>query len=107
MPPVTLTTDFGTDSPYVAQMKGVLLTLCPDVRVIDITHGIHPQNVAEGAVVLADVTPLFPAGTLHIAVVDPGVGTTRRLLYAEAGEQKYLLPDNGLLTLVAQRSPPS
>ena len=107
MPLVTLTTDFGISSPYVAQMKGVLLTLCSEVRLVDITHGIHPQNVAEGAIVLADVTPLFPVGTLHIAVVDPGVGTARKLLYVEAGEQKYLLPDNGLLTLVAKRSPPS
>src|SRR6188768_2531656 len=104
MPLVTFTTDFGISSPYVAQMKGVLLTLCSEVRLVDITHGIHPQNVAEGAIVLADVTPLFPVGTLHIAVVDPGVGTARKLLYVEAGEQKYLLPDNGLLTLVAKRS---
>lgn len=107
MPIVTLTTDFGISSPYVAQMKGVLLSLCPNVRLIDITHGIHPQNVAEGAVVLADVAPLFPAGSLHVAVIDPGVGTKRKLLYAEAGGQKYLLPDNGLLTLVARQNPPS
>ncbi|MCE9529100.1 MAG: SAM-dependent chlorinase/fluorinase [Planctomycetales bacterium] len=107
MPLVTLTTDFGISSPYVAQMKGVLLSFCPEIHLLDITHGIHPQNVAEGAIVLADVTPFFPADTLHIAVVDPGVGTARRLLYVEAGEQKYLLPDNGLLTLVAGRSPPS
>ena len=107
MPFVTLTTDFGNSSPYVAQMKGVLLSLCPDIRLVDITHGIRPQDVTEGAVVLADVTPLFPAGTLHIAVIDPGVGTARKLLYAECGGQKYLLPDNGLLTLVAWKNLPN
>src|SRR4051794_1322094 len=106
LPPVTLTTDFGLSSPYVAQMKGVLLSLCSEVRLVDITHGIHPQDVAEGAIVLADVTLLFPPGTIHIAVIDPGVGTSRRLLYAELGEQKYLLPDNGLLTLLAEHGPP-
>lgn len=105
-PLVTLTSDFGHGSPYVAQMKGVLLSLCPDVTLLDVTHGIRPQDLAEGAIVLADVTPLFPAGTLHIAVIDPGVGTTRRLLYAEIGQQKYLLPDNGLLTLLAERERP-
>lgn len=107
MPLVTLTTDFGVSSPYVAQMKAVLLSLSSETRILDITHGIHPQNVAEGSVVLADVTPLFPAGTLHIAVIDPGVGTERKLLYAEAGGQKYILPDNGLLTLVAKKNSPN
>jgi S-adenosylmethionine hydrolase len=104
---VTLTTDFGVSSPYVAQMKAVLLSLSSGIRIIDITHGIHSQNVAEGAVVLADVTPLFPAGTIHIAVIDPGVGTARRLLFTECSGQKYLLPDNGLLTLVARKNPPN
>lgn len=106
MPLLTLTSDFGVSSPYAAQMKGVILSLCPEARLIDITHGIRPQDIAEGAVVLADVTPFFPQGTLHIAVIDPAVGSSRRLLYAELGEQKYLLPDNGLLTLVAQRHLP-
>ena len=105
-PLVTLTTDFGHGSPYVAQMKGVLLSLCRDVELVDITHGVHPQDVAEGAIVLADVTPIFPPETLHIAVIDPGVGTSRRLLYAEIGQQRYLLPDNGLLTLLAEREQP-
>lgn len=106
IPLVTLTTDFGVSSPYVAQMKGVLLSICPELNLVDITHAIRPQDIAEGAIVLADVTPFFPAGTLHLAVVDPGVGSSRRLLYAEFGTQRYLLPDNGLLTLLAQRSPP-
>ena len=99
-PLITLTTDFGTGSPYVAQMKGVILSICRDVDLIDISHAIGPQNIREGAVVLADVTPRFPAGTIHGAVVDPGVGTGRRLIYAEIGAQRYLAPDNGLLSLL-------
>jgi S-adenosylmethionine hydrolase len=99
-PLITLTTDFGTGSPYVAQTKGVILTICRDVDVVDISHAIQPQNIREAAIVLADVTPRFPPGTIHVAVVDPGVGTSRRLIYAEIGAQRYLAPDNGLLSLV-------
>lgn len=105
-PLVTLTTDFGADSPYVAQMKGVLLRLCPAAKIVDITHSIAPQNVRQGAVVLADATPWFPAETLHVAVVDPGVGTQRRMIYAELGEQRYLLPNNGLLSRLARVATP-
>ena len=105
-PLITLTTDFGHGSPYVAQMKGVILALCREVDLVDITHAIGPQNVREGAVVLADATPRFPPGTIHVAVVDPGVGTSRRLVFAEIGGQRYLAPDNGLLSLLAERNPP-
>jgi S-adenosylmethionine hydrolase len=105
-PLITLTTDFGTGSPYVAQMKGVILSRFREVNLIDITHAISPPNVREGMVVLADVTPRFPARTIHIAVVDPGVGTARRLIYAEIGAQRYLAPDNGLLSLLASSNPP-
>ena len=104
-PLITLTTDFGHGSPYVAEMKGVILAHCQDATLIDITHGIRPQHVRQGALTLADVTPRFPAGTIHVAVVDPGVGTSRKIVYAEFGAQRYLAPDNGLLTLIARRSP--
>jgi Uncharacterized conserved protein len=103
---ITLTTDFGTGSPYIAQMKGVILTLCRDVDLIDITHAIGPQNIREGAVVLADTTPYFPPGAIHVAVVDPGVGTARRLIYAEIREQRYVAPDNGLLSFLIRHKPP-
>jgi S-adenosylmethionine hydrolase len=103
---ITLTTDFGVSSPYVAQMKGVILSICRDVELIELTHGIAAQNIREGAVVLADVTPRFPAGSIHVAVVDPGVGTARRIVYAEIGEQRYVAPDNGLLSLLAAREAP-
>jgi S-adenosylmethionine hydrolase len=104
-PLITLTTDFGLGSPYVAQMKGVIYAHCRQAEIVDIAHGIRPQHVREGALVLADVTPRFPPGTIHVAVVDPGVGTGRRLVYAEFGGQRYLAPDNGLLTLVSQNLP--
>lgn len=103
---ITLTTDFGTGSPYVAQMKGVILSLCREVDLVDLSHAIKPQNVREGAVELADAAPRFPAGTIHVAVVDPGVGTGRRIVYAEIGEQRYVAPDNGLLSLLARRDSP-
>jgi S-adenosyl-L-methionine hydrolase (adenosine-forming) len=97
-PLITLTTDFGMGSHYVAQMKGAILSLVREVDLVDISHEIGPQNVREGAVSLADATPRFPPGTIHVAVVDPGVGTARRLLYVEIGGQRYLAPDNGLLS---------
>lgn len=106
-PIITLTTDFGISSPYVAQMKGGILSRNREAVIVDITHAIAPQNIVEGAIVLDDVARIFPPGTIHVAVVDPGVGTSRRLVYAESGSQRYLVPDNGLLTLVARRIPPA
>ncbi len=104
---ITLTTDFGAGSPYIAQMKGVILSICREVDLIDISHTIGPQDIREGAIVLADATPRFPKGTIHLAVVDPGVGTTRRLVCAEIGGQHYVAPDNGVLSLLALRHPPT
>ena len=103
---ITLTTDFGSGSSYVAQMKGVILSLCREVDLVDISHAIGPQNIREGAVVLADAAPRFPAGTIHVAVVDPGVGTGRPLLHARIGQQRYLAPDHGLLSLLARGERP-
>jgi S-adenosylmethionine hydrolase len=103
---ITLTTDFGAGSPYVAQMKGVILSICREVELVDISHAIGAQNIREGAIVLADVAPRFPEGTIHVAVVDPGVGTSRRVVYAEIGTQRYIAPDNGLLSRVAEGNEP-
>jgi S-adenosylmethionine hydrolase len=104
---ITLTTDFGASSPYVAAMKGVILSINPDVRILDISHSVPPQQVAAGAMVLDDVTRLFPPGTIHVAVVDPGVGTSRAIVYAEIAGARYLCPDNGLLGRLAEREIPS
>lgn len=101
-PLITLTTDFGEGSPYVAQLKAAALKINPEVRLLDITHSIAPQDVQQGALILADVTRHFPPGTIHVCVVDPGVGTERQIVYAELGEQRFVAPDNGLLSLVAE-----
>ncbi|MDO4583768.1 MAG: SAM-dependent chlorinase/fluorinase [Planctomycetia bacterium] len=103
---VTLTTDFQEGSPYVAAMKGVILSICPDVTLVDVTHAIPPQNVLQGARVLKEVVPLFPEETIHVAVVDPGVGSERELLAVQWGTQYLVLPDNGLLTYLAERDVP-
>jgi S-adenosylmethionine hydrolase len=106
-PIITLTTDFGTGSPYVAQMKGVILTINPEVALVDVTHAIGPQNIRQGALVLADTALEFPAGTIHVAVVDPGVGTERTLIYAAIGGHHFVAPDNGLLSGLAARHSPT
>ncbi|MBI2824800.1 MAG: SAM-dependent chlorinase/fluorinase [Planctomycetia bacterium] len=104
---ITLLTDFGTDSPYVAEMKGVILSLNAAAVIVDITHAVPPQDVARGAWVLAEVADSFPAGSIHVAVVDPGVGTERTIVYAEIAGRHYIAPDNGLLSRLAARTPPS
>jgi S-adenosylmethionine hydrolase len=94
---VTLTTDFGLDDPYVGMMKGVILSRCRSAVVVDVTHGVKAQDVRAGAFFLGSAQRYFPPGTVHVAVVDPGVGSARRILVARAGEHCYLAPDNGLL----------
>jgi S-adenosylmethionine hydrolase len=106
-PLITLTTDFGEGSPYVAAMKAVILSINPAVRLVDLSHAIAPQDIRQGALALADVAPLFPAGSIHVAVVDPGVGTARAIVYAEIGAQRYVCPDNGLLSRLAERDQPT
>lgn len=98
-PIITLTTDFDTRDPFVGIMKGVLLSLAPDARIVDLTHAIPPQNVAAGAHLLRSAAPWFPPGTIHVAVVDPGVGTRRRALLVETADAYFIGPDNGLLSL--------
>lgn len=102
---ITLTTDFGAGSPYVAQLKGVILSLQPQAVLVDVTHAISPQNVRQAALVLEDVTCRFPISSIHVAVVDPGVGTDRRLLAAEIGGRYYIAPDNGLLGRLLAAAP--
>lgn len=104
---VTLTTDFGTESPYVAQMKGVILSRNSEVQLVDISHRVAPQDILGGALIMADTCHRFPPHTIHVGVVDPGVGTDRKIVFAEMGHQRFIAPDNGLLTLLAQRTPPS
>ncbi len=99
---VCLLTDFGLKDEFVGVMKGVIASIAPQAQIIDISHQVRPQDVAEGARFLAQEVPYFPPGTVHIAVVDPGVGTHRRGLAARIGGQFFVAPDNGLLTLVLE-----
>jgi hypothetical protein len=100
-----LTTDFGEQDAYVAAMKGVLLSGAPDANILDLSHTIPPQDVIAGAMFLAEALPWFPVGTIHVVVVDPGVGSRRNPIAVLAGEQYVVLPDNGLLTLVQDHLP--
>ncbi len=102
--PITLTTDFGLDDPFVAMMKGVILGRCPQARLVDICHTCPPQDILAASHILADTAPYFPAATTHVAVVDPGVGTSRRIICIEEDSQLFLAPDNGLLTPFFQES---
>ena len=97
-PVITLTTDFGTSDHYVAAMKGVILGINPDATIVDISHAVRPQQVAEGAFLLQAVRPYFPTGTVHLAVVDPGVGTERRALILATPDGFFVGPDNGVLS---------
>src|SRR4051794_18034460 len=100
-PVITLTTDFGLQDHYVASMKGVILSMYPAMPVIDITHEIPPFSIISGAYAISQAAPLFPPDTVHIVVVDPGVGTARRSVLFDAGGQIFIGPDNGVFSLVA------
>ncbi len=97
-PVIALLSDFGTKDHYAGTMKGVILGICPEATLVDITHGIAAHDVLEGALQLAASYRYFPAGTVFLAVVDPGVGSARRGLAAEAGDYRFVAPDNGVLT---------
>ncbi len=99
---ISLTTDFGQQDEYVGVMKGVILTAAPNARIVDLCHGIEPQNVVQAAFMIAKAYRHFPPGTLHLLVVDPGVGGARRIICAEADGHRFLCPDNGLLTWIAR-----
>jgi S-adenosylmethionine hydrolase len=103
---LTLTTDFGADGPYVAAMKGVVLGRVDGVTIVDVSHTIAPQNVLEGAFVLSGLADAFPPGTVHLAVIDPSVGTDRPLLAVKVSDQWFVLPDNGLITGVLRGREP-
>ena len=102
---ITLLTDFGTEDYFVGAMKGVILTRSPQAVVVDITHAIPPQDVQTGAFMLSAVYADFPAGSIHLAVVDPGVGSDRRPILVEAANYLFVGPDNGLFSIVLDRNP--
>ena len=105
-PVIALLSDFGARDHYAGTMKGVMLGICPDVTLVDITHDVAAHDVLEGALQLAASYRYFPAGTIFLAVVDPGVGSARRGLAADAGDYKFVAPDNGVLSAVFKELPP-
>ncbi len=101
---ITLTTDFGTDDAYVATMKGVILSINPGVAIVDICHSIQPQNIGQAAFVLSTAYHYFPEGTIHIVVVDPGVGTERRAVLLVTPSAFFIAPDNGVLSYIIEEA---
>src|SRR5258706_11301544 len=102
---ITLTTDFGQSDHFVGTMKGVILGIAPRARIVDITHEIAPYELNEAAFVIAQAWRYFPKGTIHVVVVDPGVGSSRRPILAEAGGQFFVAPDNGVLSMIFDAAP--
>src|SRR5512143_4065364 len=104
LPILTLTTDFGLKDGNVGVMKGVIWGICPAAQIADMSHMIQPQDVCEGALILDRAAPYFPKDTIHLVVVDPGVGTARRPMAARIGRWYYVGPDNGLITMLIGRA---
>jgi len=104
MPVITLTTDFGLKDGNAGVMKGVIWNIAPQVQFADLSNQISPQNIAEAALVLGRAAPFFPSGSIHLVVVDPGVGTQRRPIAALVGEQYVVAPDNGVITPLLERA---
>jgi S-adenosylmethionine hydrolase len=99
-PTVTLTTDFGTNDHFVGVLKGVILEIAPDAQIVDISHAVQPFDVLDGALTISQAYSYFPSSTVHLVVVDPGVGTARRPIIAISDKYYFVAPDNGVLSLV-------
>ena len=104
-PIITLTTDFGTNDYLVGAMKGVILNINPAARIVDINHNVTPFDILDGALTIATAYKYFPPRTIHVVVVDPGVGTQRRPLLVSGDKQYFVAPDNGVLSLIMDREP--
>ena len=99
-PTVTLTTDFGTNDHFVGALKGVILNITPEAQIVDISHAVQPFDVLDGALTISQAYSYFPSGTVHLVVVDPGVGTVRRPIIAISDKYFFVAPDNGVLSLI-------
>ena len=99
-PLITLTTDFGLNDHFVGAMKGVILDIVPEAEIVDICHAVQPFDVLDGALAIAQAYSYFPNGTVHLVVVDPGVGTARRPILLSTGRHYFVAPDNGVLSLI-------
>lgn len=102
-PIITLTTDFGLSDHYVGTMKGVILARCRNAVIVDINHDVPAFSILTGAFSISQAARFFPPGTIHVVVIDPGVGTSRRPILVEAGNQSFIAPDNGVLALILQQ----
>ncbi|TLU86113.1 MAG: SAM-dependent chlorinase/fluorinase [Chlorobium sp.] len=100
---IVLMTDFGLNDTYVGQMKGVILSICPETRIVDLTHAVEPQNIVHGAFLLGKSFRYFPEKTIFVSVVDPGVGTSRRPIAIETSRNIFIGPDNGLFTPILEQ----
>lgn len=104
-PTISLTTDFGTADGYAGTMKGVMLAICPEAALVDISHEVPPQAIQQAAHVLSTAVPYFAPGAVHLVVVDPGVGSERRPIAVQTGRATYVAPDNGVLSLALAQDP--
>lgn len=105
-PVIALLSDFGSRDHYAGTMKGVMLGICPDANLVDITHDVPAHDIVDGALQLAAACRFFPSGTIFLAVVDPGVGSARRGIAADTGDYRFVAPDNGVLTVALRDQPP-
>ena len=102
-PVIALLTDFGMNDHYAGTMKGVILGICPEAQIVDISHEVDQYGIIEGAFLVAQAYRYFPRGTVHVVVIDPGVGTSRRPILVEAAGQRFVAPDNGVLSMIYAR----
>ena len=107
MPVISLLTDFGIDDEYVGLVKAVIYGIAPEARIVDLCHRIDPHDISGAALLLAHAWPYFPDGSVHLIVVDPGVGSARDILAVRAGGHTFVAPDNGVLTRVLKTAPPA
>jgi S-adenosylmethionine hydrolase len=102
---ITLTTDFGLNDHFVGTMKGVILEIAPETQIVDISHAVQPFDILDGALTISHAYSYFPAGTVHMVIVDPGVGTARRPILLAGDRYQFVAPDNGVLSLICDREP--
>ena len=100
---ITLTTDFGLNDHFVGAMKGVMLETAPDAQIVDISHAVQPFDILDGALTISQAYSYFPSGTVHVVIVDPGVGTARRPIILTGDRHLFVAPDNGVLSLIYDR----
>jgi S-adenosylmethionine hydrolase len=100
---ITLTTDFGLNDHFVGAMKGVILDICPEAQIVDISHAVQPFDILDGALTISQAYSYFPSGTVHMVIVDPGVGTSRRPIILTGDRHLFVAPDNGVLSLIYDR----